>query len=206
MQTVYFSVARLPGLLSVRGGERRRHRLAVAFTRIAQYHAQHPATACLAPKLLNRCSSAEKECRSVPTCCRAACVKSARPNHGARRRRVGEPLLVGPVSIAEDPVKCFRVSLLNPTQCRLQNRSDISCYGPHIAPMTIRRDLKSKVLGELCILLVAARFVESCLIFLVVNIRDALEKVQQRERHTIHTCRSSPAHSDPRRLPKPVCP
>src|SRR5258706_13151495 len=86
-QTVYFPVACLPGLFSVRGGERRRHRLAVAFTRIAQYHAQHPATACLAPKLLNRCSSAEKECRSVPTCCRAACVKSARSNHGARRRR-----------------------------------------------------------------------------------------------------------------------
>src|SRR5258708_13711021 len=95
-----------------------------------------------------------------------------------REQGVGEPLLVGPVSIAEDPVKCFRVSLLNPTQCRLQNRSDISCYGPHIAPMTIRRDLKSKVLGELCILLLAARFVQSYLIFLVVTIPDALQKAQ----------------------------
>src|SRR5260221_5082078 len=87
LQKLYFSVARLPDQFSVRGGKSPRHRLAVAFTRIAQYHAQHPATACLAPKLLNRCSSAEKECRSVPTCCRAACVKSARSNHGARRRR-----------------------------------------------------------------------------------------------------------------------
>ena len=96
------------------------------------------------------------------------------------QQRVGEPVLVGPLGVAEDAVERLRVGLLDAAHGRLQRLADVGRHRAHVAPVAVLRHLEAVVLRKAGVLLVAAGLGQRGLILLVVDIGDALEE-QQRE-------------------------
>jgi len=96
-------------------------------------------------------------------------------------QRVGQALLVGPGRIAEDGVEGLGVRLLDAAHRLLQSLADISRNHAHIVPVAARGNLKAVVLRKLGVLLVAPRFLQRRRIFLIIDIRDALEEEERKD-------------------------
>ena len=59
---------------------------------------------------------------------------------------VGEPVLVGPLRVAEDAVELVRVGRLDGAHGRLERPADVRGRLPHVAPVAPRRNLEAVVL------------------------------------------------------------
>ena len=96
------------------------------------------------------------------------------------KQRIRQPILVGPLRVAENTVEGFRVGFFNSAHGLLQCLADVGGHFAHVGPMAIVRDLKPIILRKLGVFFVASSLGQRGLIFFVVNVRDAFEK-QQRE-------------------------
>ena len=115
-------------------------------------------------------------------------------------QRIGQPLLVGPFRITEDPVKRIRVGLLNLTHSPLQGCADIAGLGTYVVPMTVFGDLEAVGFGEPSQLFIAG-VIDDLLVFLVPDIADTFEK-QQWEDVSLEVSRIHRAAQDVGRFPE----
>ena len=95
-------------------------------------------------------------------------------------QRIGEPILVRPLGVAEDAVERLRVGLLDLAHRLLQRLADVGRDRAHIVPVAALGNLEAVVLREERVLLVAAGLRQRRGVLLVVHVGDALEE-QQRE-------------------------
>jgi len=71
------------------------------------------------------------------------------------------------------------IGLLDAAHRGLQRLSNIAGYLTHVCPVTAFGDLKAVVLGKKCRLFVAVKLHQCSGVFLVMNIRKALEEEQR---------------------------
>ena len=95
------------------------------------------------------------------------------PQQGIR-----QPVLIGPLRIAKDPVKRMRVCLLDATQSGLERLTDIGSHFPHVPPMAAFRNLKAVVLREQRRLLIPLKLNQGRRVLLIVHIRQPFEEQQ----------------------------
>jgi len=89
---------------------------------------------------------------------------------------VREAILVRPLGIPEDAVEVFLIGALDRPKAGLDLQPYIGRGGPDIVPVTALRDDEAVKLGQSGIVLIALRLLQRGLIFLVIDIGDALEK------------------------------
>jgi len=89
---------------------------------------------------------------------------------------VGEPVLVRPLRIAENAIELIRVRRLNSAHGRLNSLSHILRGLPHLSPVGISGNLKTRLLLAGCVAFVAARFRQRHLRLFVKHVAHALVK------------------------------
>src|SRR5215510_512059 len=97
------------------------------------------------------------------------------------QERVGETVLIRPLSVAEYTVKSFRIGFLDAAHGLLQRLTHVCCNRPHVAPVTIGRNLETVVLRKNRVLFVTTRFRKRSLILLVVHIRDPFKEKERKD-------------------------
>lgn len=93
--------------------------------------------------------------------------------HGIR-----QAVLVRPLRIAKDTIKCVEICLLDPTQSGLERLAYIRGYLPHIPPVAVVWNLKAIIFREESGLLLTTELLQSCGVFIVMNVREPLEEHQ----------------------------
>ena len=94
---------------------------------------------------------------------------------------VGEPVLVGPLSIAEDAVELVRVGRFDGTHGRLEGAAYVSVDLADFVPVSIGRHLEAVVFREQCKVLVPAGITQGSDRFLVEYVAEAFVEEQRED-------------------------
>ena len=114
---------------------------------------------------------------------------------------IREPVFIGPLGIAEDPVEGVRVGLFDPSEGGLERLADVDCDFSYILPMAIFGNLEAIVFGEECRFLVSVKLIECCLVLFVMDIGETLEE-QERENIGLEVCRIDRSLEEPSGFPQ----
>lgn len=90
------------------------------------------------------------------------------------QERIGKPLLVRPLGIAEDAVERLGVGLLDPAHGRLKSLAHVARDRANVTPVAAVRNLEAVVLRKQRVLVVATGLRQRCLALLVVRMRDVV--------------------------------
>ena len=97
------------------------------------------------------------------------------------KKRIGQPILVTPLDVAEYAIERVRIRFLDLAHSSLDGLPGVGTAGPEVRPVALGWNLEAVLLWQGRVLLVAVGLCKRCLAFLVEDVADPLQEQQRKD-------------------------